>query len=99
MGRDLAAEIVDPVTGRAFTSNRLAPYETTDLTVGYRIPRIPPLAERLRVEFQVQNLFNSRRATDQNGRLLTGRDAIDPANTTFQYLSARAYYGSLTLEF
>ena len=94
-----ASEIVDPVTGRVFTSNRLAPYQTTDLTVGYRFTRIPPLAERLRVEFQVQNLFNSRRATDGNGRLLAGRDAVDPANSTFQYLSPRAYYGSLTLEF
>ena len=94
-----AAEIVDPVTGRVYTSNRLAPYQTTDLTVGYRFGRIPPLAERLRVEFQIQNLFASRRASDQNGRLLANRDAIDPANTTFQYLPSRAFYGSLKLEF
>ena len=95
-----AAEIVNPATGRAFVSNRLAPYSTTDLTLGYRFDDSLLVHNRVRVEFQVQNLFDSRRASDTNGRLATGGvDAIDPANTTFQYLADRSFYGSLTLEF
>ncbi len=95
-----AAEIVSPATGRAFVSNRLAPYSTTDLTLGYRFGDPLPIRNRIRAEFQVQNIFDSRRASDTNGRLLAGgADAIDPANTTFQYLAGRSFYGSLTLEF
>ena len=95
-----AAEIVNPATGVPFVSNRLAPYSTTDLTLGYRFGDPLPIHNPFRAEFQVQNLFDSRRASDTNGRLLSGgADAIDPANTTFQYLAGRAFYGSLTLEF
>ena len=95
-----AAEIVNPTTGVSFVSNRLAPYSTTDLTLGYRFDDPLPIHNRIRAEFQVQNLFDSRRASDTNGRLLAGGvDSVDPANTTFQYLAGRAFYGSLTLEF
>ena len=88
------------MTGKGYVSNRLAPYSTTDMTMGYRFGHIMPFEQRLRLEFQILNIFDSRRATDQNGRLLAkAGDAIDPAATTFQYLSGRSVYGSITLEF
>ena len=95
-----AAQIVDPVTGISYNSNRLGPYSTTDLTIGYRFAMLRPAVKHLRVEFQMLNVLDSRRATDTNGRLLAkAGDAIDPAATTFQYLTGRAFYGSVTLEF
>ena len=95
-----AAQIVDPVTGAGYVSNRLAPYTTTDLTVGYRLGHLFPIEKRIKLELQVQNLFDERRATDTNGLLLSkSGDRIDPANTTFQYMVGRSFYGSVTLEF
>lgn len=95
-----AAQIVDPVTGISYGANRLGPYSTTDLTIGYRFAALTSALKHIRVEFQMLNILDSRRATDTNGRLLAkAGDAIDPAATTFQYLTGRSFYGSLTFEF
>ena len=66
-----AAQIVDPVTGRSYTANRLGAYNTVDLTIGYRL-KASPVGRTLKLEFQIQNLFDNRDASDTNGRLLTG---------------------------
>lgn len=95
-----AAQIVDPVTGVSYRANRLGPYSTTDLTIGYRFAGLVPASKHLRVELQMLNVLDSRRATDTNGRLLAkAGDAVDPATTTFQYLTGRSFYGTLTVEF
>ena len=94
-----AAQIVDPTTGASYRSNRLSAYNIVDLTLGYRF-KASPVGRTLKFEFQVQNLFDNRDASDTNGRLLTGGgDAIDPAATTFTYLPPRAFSGSVTVGF
>lgn len=92
-----AAEIVDPATGRSYTSNRLGAYTTADLTIGYRF-KTPLLGKTVKAELQIQNLFDNRGATDTNGRLGKG-DTIDPAATTYTYLPPRAFSGSITIGF
>lgn len=94
-----AAEIVDPVTGQRYGANRLGAYDTIDLTLGYRF-RTSPLGRALKLEFQIQNLFDNRQATDTNGRLLAkAGDAIDPAATTYTYLPPRGFGGTITVAF
>ena len=94
-----AAQIVDPVTGRSYVSNRLGAYDTVDLTLGFRF-KAPPVGRSLKVEFQIQNLLDNRQASDTNGRLLAkAGDVIDPAATTFTYLAPRAFSGAITLGF
>ena len=92
-----AAEIVDPATGKSYTSNHLGAFATADLTLGYRFDNAV-IGASMKFELQVQNLFDNRNATDTNGRLAKG-DAIDPAATTYTYSPPRAISGSLTVGF
>ena len=94
-----AAQIVDPATGNGYTANRLGAYDTVDLTLGYRF-KVAPVGRSLKVEFQIQNLLDNRRASDTNGRLLArAGDTVDPAATTFTYLAPRAFSGAVTIGF
>ena len=95
-----ASEIIDPVTGASYRSNRLRAYTTADATFGYRfgLPK-SSMVHSLKFEVQVQNLFNNRQATDTNGRLRATGDSIDPAATTYQYLAPRSVFGTITVGF
>lgn len=94
-----AAEIVDPVTGKRYGANRLGAYDTVDLTLGYRF-KTSPVGRSLKLEFQIQNLFDNRQATDTNGRLLAkAGDTIDPAATTYTYLPPRGFSGTISVAF
>ncbi|MDE1146804.1 MAG: TonB-dependent receptor [Azospirillaceae bacterium] len=63
---------------------KLPDYAFTDVVVGYK------MGDRLKVSFMVNNLFDSRTATEGSGSL---------TNPTYYYLPSRNYMGSITVGF
>ncbi len=104
----LFGSVLTKVVGGQYTSggqttdnnfNHIAPYTTTDLTLGYKFKEAMGIKNsNVTVKAGVTNIFDSRAMVDSSIATL-GNGALDTFNSTFAYLPGRMAYISMSAGF
>ena len=102
----LFGSLLTKVVGSQFTSggqttansfNQIAPYTTTDLVIGYKLPDVAGF-KHVKFQVGVSNIFDSRAMVDSTIATLPNGQ-LDPFNSTYAYLPGRLAYVSLAAGF
>jgi len=79
-------------------ANRMKPYNSTDLVVGYRLGQMLPITRDIKVEAGVSNLFDRHSVTDSSGTLNSAGTALTSANTVY-WQTPRSFFTTITASF
>ncbi|PKU26221.1 TonB-dependent receptor [Telmatospirillum siberiense] len=77
--------------------NRLKPFNSTDLVVGYRFGNVVAHTSDIKISFGITNLFDHHTITDASS-MLSGSTPT-PASATYYWMSGRSYFGTLSVSF
>jgi len=77
--------------------NRLKPYNSTDLVIGYRLDGVVPHTKGIKLQFGIENLFDHHTVTDASS-MLSGSTPT-PTAATYYWMAGRSYFGKLSVAF